>query len=94
MSIRAVFLPLFVEVTLTFVLAVWFFASGVMSLLFAWQWRSAPDMWLTAVGGALSFSPTGRAQSSAAIGGRRPTGATCSGRTCTASSAAERGVWR
>jgi uncharacterized membrane protein HdeD (DUF308 family) len=47
--------PLHGTVTLTFVLAVWFFASGVMSLLFAWQWRSAPDVWLTAVGGALSI---------------------------------------
>jgi uncharacterized membrane protein HdeD (DUF308 family) len=47
--------PLHGTVTLTFVLAVWFFATGVMSLLFAWQWRAAPGAWLTAFGGALSI---------------------------------------
>jgi uncharacterized membrane protein HdeD (DUF308 family) len=46
--------PLSGTVTLTFVLAVWFFASGVISLTYAAQWRGAPGAWFTAFGGALS----------------------------------------
>jgi uncharacterized membrane protein HdeD (DUF308 family) len=46
--------PLTGTVTLTFVLAVWFFASGVMSVAHAWQWRDAPFAWVSALGGALS----------------------------------------
>lgn len=47
--------PLTGTVTLTFVLAVWFFASGVMSLVNAWQWRDGVNGWLGALGGALSI---------------------------------------
>lgn len=47
--------PLNGTVSLTFVLAVWFFASGIMHLLHAWQWRDAPEAWLSALGGALSI---------------------------------------
>ena len=46
--------PLTGTVTLTFVLAVWFFAGGVMSVVHAWQWRDAPHAWVSALGGALS----------------------------------------
>jgi uncharacterized membrane protein HdeD (DUF308 family) len=46
--------PLSGTVTLTFVLAVWFFATGVMSLTFSVQWRGAPGAWFTGFGGALS----------------------------------------
>jgi uncharacterized membrane protein HdeD (DUF308 family) len=41
-------------VTLTFVLAVWFFASGVFSLAYALQWRGVPGWWLSALGGVAS----------------------------------------
>ena len=47
--------PLTGTVTLTFVLAVWFFASGVMQLTYAWQWRQTPGAGLAALGGALSI---------------------------------------
>jgi uncharacterized membrane protein HdeD (DUF308 family) len=47
--------PLHGTVTLTFVLAVWFFASGVMSLVIAWRWREAPERWITAISGVLSI---------------------------------------
>jgi uncharacterized membrane protein HdeD (DUF308 family) len=47
-------LPLNGTVTLTFVLAVWFFASGVMRLILAWQGQGAPDNWITVLGGVLS----------------------------------------
>lgn len=47
--------PLNGTVSLTFVLAVWFFASGIINLLHAWQWRDAPEAWLSALGGALSI---------------------------------------
>jgi len=43
-----------VTVTLTFVLAVWFFASGVLSLAYALQWRGVPGWWLSALGGVCS----------------------------------------
>jgi uncharacterized membrane protein HdeD (DUF308 family) len=48
--------PLSGTVSLTFVLAVWFFASGVMNLLHAWQWRDARGTWITALGGGLSIT--------------------------------------
>jgi uncharacterized membrane protein HdeD (DUF308 family) len=47
--------PLNGTVSLTFALAVWFFASGIMHLLHAWQWPGAPEAWLSALGGALSI---------------------------------------
>jgi uncharacterized membrane protein HdeD (DUF308 family) len=47
--------PLSGTVTLTFVLAVWFFASGVLSLSVAAQWRGLPGASMHAVGGALSI---------------------------------------
>ena len=46
--------PLHGTVTLTFVLAVWFFASGVFSLAYALQWRGIPGWWLSALGGVSS----------------------------------------
>jgi uncharacterized membrane protein HdeD (DUF308 family) len=46
--------PLNGTVTLTFVLAVWFFASGVFSLAYALQWRGVPGWWLSALGGVCS----------------------------------------
>jgi uncharacterized membrane protein HdeD (DUF308 family) len=46
--------PLHGTVTLTFVLAVWFFASGVFSLAYALQWRGVPGWWLSALGGVSS----------------------------------------
>jgi uncharacterized membrane protein HdeD (DUF308 family) len=46
--------PLHGTVTLTFVLAVWFFASGVFSLAYALQWRGAPGWWLLVLGGVSS----------------------------------------
>src|SRR4030081_705633 len=39
--------PLHGTVTLTFVLAAWFSASGVFSLAYALQWRGAPGRWLS-----------------------------------------------
>lgn len=50
-----VIFPLNGTVSLTFVLAVWFFASGIVHLLHAWQWRDARDAWLSGLGGALSI---------------------------------------
>ena len=47
--------PLNGTVSLTFALAVWFFASGVMHLLHAWRWREEPEVWLSALAGALSI---------------------------------------
>jgi uncharacterized membrane protein HdeD (DUF308 family) len=47
--------PLHGTVTLTFVLAVWFFASGVFSLAYALQWRRAPGWWLSALAGVSSI---------------------------------------
>ena len=46
--------PLSGTVTLTFVLAVWFFASGTLSLAYAWQWRGIPGAWMHALGGVVS----------------------------------------
>jgi uncharacterized membrane protein HdeD (DUF308 family) len=46
--------PLHGTVTLTFVLAVWFFASGVFSLAYAVQSRGVPGWWLSALGGVAS----------------------------------------
>jgi uncharacterized membrane protein HdeD (DUF308 family) len=47
--------PLNGTVSLTFALAVWFFASGVMHLLHAWRSRENPEVWLSALAGALSI---------------------------------------
>jgi uncharacterized membrane protein HdeD (DUF308 family) len=47
--------PLHGTVTLTFVLAVWFFASGVFSLAYVVQWRGVPGWWLSALGGVSSI---------------------------------------
>lgn len=47
--------PLNGTVSLTFALAVWFFASGIMHLLQAWRWREGPEMWLSGLGGVLSI---------------------------------------
>jgi uncharacterized membrane protein HdeD (DUF308 family) len=46
--------PLSGTVTLTFVLAVWFFASGFLSLSAAAQQPRTPEAWITALGGVLS----------------------------------------
>jgi uncharacterized membrane protein HdeD (DUF308 family) len=47
--------PLNGTVTLTFMLAVWFFASGVMLLAVAGRERGVPGAGLTAVGGVLNI---------------------------------------
>ena len=47
--------PLNGTVSLTFALAVWFFASGVMHLLHPWRWQEGPEVWLSALAGALSI---------------------------------------
>jgi uncharacterized membrane protein HdeD (DUF308 family) len=47
--------PLNGTVSLTFALAVWFFASGVMHLLYAWRWQEGPEMWLSALSIVLGF---------------------------------------
>ncbi|MGZ6589949.1 MAG: HdeD family acid-resistance protein, partial [Solirubrobacteraceae bacterium] len=41
-------------VTLTFVLAVWFFARGILTLTYAMQWRGVPGSWIYGLGGILS----------------------------------------
>ena len=46
--------PLHGTVTLTFVLAVWFFARGILTLTYAMQWRGVPGSWIYALGGILS----------------------------------------
>lgn len=46
--------PLHGTVTLTFVLAVWFFARGILTLMYAMQWRGIPGSWIYALGGILS----------------------------------------
>jgi uncharacterized membrane protein HdeD (DUF308 family) len=46
--------PLSGTVSLTFIVAVWFFASGVLSLIAAMRRRDAPDMAMTAFGGVIS----------------------------------------
>ena len=43
--------PLSGTVTLTFVLAVWFFASGVLSLSLAFQWGGGAASWMNAISG-------------------------------------------
>jgi uncharacterized membrane protein HdeD (DUF308 family) len=48
-------LPLSGTVTLTFVLAVWFFASGVMHLILGVQGWDAPFAWVSALGGVVSI---------------------------------------
>jgi uncharacterized membrane protein HdeD (DUF308 family) len=47
--------PLSGTVTLTFIVAVWLCASGVLSLLAAARRRDAPDMTMTALAGVLSI---------------------------------------
>jgi uncharacterized membrane protein HdeD (DUF308 family) len=47
--------PLSGTVSLTFVLAVWLCASGVLSLIAAVRRRDAPDMAITALGGVISL---------------------------------------
>jgi uncharacterized membrane protein HdeD (DUF308 family) len=47
--------PLSGTVTLTFVLAVWFFASGVLLLTDAVSLRAGPASWAAAFGGVLSI---------------------------------------
>ncbi len=47
--------PLSGTVSLTFVLAIWFFASGVFSLTAAVQNRGAPELWMMVFGGILSL---------------------------------------
>jgi uncharacterized membrane protein HdeD (DUF308 family) len=47
--------PLSGTVSLTFILAVWLCASGVLSLIAAARRRDAPDMTMTAFGGAISI---------------------------------------
>ena len=46
--------PLSGTVTLTFVLAVWFFASGILSLAYARQWSGIHAVWIHALGGVVS----------------------------------------
>jgi uncharacterized membrane protein HdeD (DUF308 family) len=50
-----VVLPLSGTVTLTFLLAVWFFGTGLLSLWSAWQHRHADGVALTVVDGVLSL---------------------------------------
>lgn len=47
--------PLTGTVTLTFVLAVWLFAGGVLSLAYAWQLGAASHAWAPAVSGVCSI---------------------------------------
>jgi uncharacterized membrane protein HdeD (DUF308 family) len=54
-GLYVVVFPLHGTVTLTFVLAVWFFATGVLSLTIAARWWGAPGAWMQAVGGVLSI---------------------------------------
>jgi uncharacterized membrane protein HdeD (DUF308 family) len=46
--------PLNGTVTLTFVLAVWFFAAGILSVTYALQWSGVPGSRLHILGGVLS----------------------------------------
>jgi uncharacterized membrane protein HdeD (DUF308 family) len=46
--------PLSGTVSLTFVLAVWLFASGIITLLQVARWPGVPDVWIDAFGAALS----------------------------------------
>ena len=50
-----VVLPLSGTITLTFLLAVWFFGTGVVSLAAAWQFRGMPGAGWTAFDGTLSI---------------------------------------
>ncbi|WP_445149538.1 HdeD family acid-resistance protein [Baekduia sp. Peel2402] len=50
-----VVLPLSGTITLTFLLAVWFFGTGLLSLWSAWQHRHAGGVALTVVNGVLSL---------------------------------------
>jgi uncharacterized membrane protein HdeD (DUF308 family) len=46
--------PLKGTVTLTFVLAMWFFASGILSVIYGPQWSGVPGGWIHTLGGVLS----------------------------------------
>jgi uncharacterized membrane protein HdeD (DUF308 family) len=46
--------PLHGTVTLTFVLAVWLFARGILTLTYAMEWRGVPGSWIYGLGGILS----------------------------------------
>jgi len=46
--------PLSGTVSLTFVLAVWLFVSGIISLLLAVRWWGLPNGWINAFGAAMS----------------------------------------
>jgi uncharacterized membrane protein HdeD (DUF308 family) len=48
--------PLSGTITLTFVLAAWLFASGVLSLIAAWQLRPGPEWGMAAFGGLVSLA--------------------------------------
>jgi uncharacterized membrane protein HdeD (DUF308 family) len=50
-----VVLPLSGTITLTFLLAVWFFGTGLLSLWAAWQLRHSDGVALTAIDGVLSL---------------------------------------
>jgi uncharacterized membrane protein HdeD (DUF308 family) len=50
-----VVLPLSGTITLTFLLAVWFFGTGLLSLWSAWQHRHADGVAVTAIDGVLSL---------------------------------------
>jgi uncharacterized membrane protein HdeD (DUF308 family) len=47
--------PLSGTVTLTLLLAAWFFGVGALYLLHAWRTRGLPGVWLSAVNGALAL---------------------------------------
>jgi uncharacterized membrane protein HdeD (DUF308 family) len=50
-----VVLPLSGTITLTFLLAVWFFGTGLFSLTAAWQWRGRSEAAWLAISGLLSL---------------------------------------
>ena len=53
-GIYLVAFPLSGTVTLTLLLAVWFFGAGAIYLLHAWRARGRPGAWLSALNGALA----------------------------------------
>lgn len=48
--------PLHGTVTLTFVLAIWFFARGILTLMYAMRWRGIPGTCIYALRGILSVT--------------------------------------
>jgi uncharacterized membrane protein HdeD (DUF308 family) len=54
-GLYVVLFPLDGTLTLTIVLAAWFFASGVLLVAAAWQIRGAPEAWLMGLNGAFSL---------------------------------------